>query len=119
MEYLIIAVDKELKVHDWTPFINKFDTNNINLVIKGDLITGSLRLLSMHNWKYLNAFQSGKYTHFLLEKPLTIIRNDSQSTVINNNQTNDDFSNYIEITPNHLEEEDTDNISHHTYENMD
>ena len=117
MEYLIIAVDKELKVHDWTPFMNKFDTSNINLDTKGDLITNSLRLLSMHNWKYLNTFQIGKYTHFLLEKSHAIKQTASQSTLIDSNK-NDDFSNYIEITPNNLDEE-IDNISHHTFENID
>jgi len=40
----------------------------LNIIQKGDLITNALNKLSKENWKYIDTFNDGKYTHFILIK---------------------------------------------------
>ena len=73
MEHLIISTNKDLRIHDWTPFYNCIgpvgsNPFQINIFHKGDLITAALNQLSNHNWEYRNTFTDNKYIYFVLIK---------------------------------------------------
>ena len=75
MDYLILSIDKDLKITDWTPFYNN-KHNNLkhvnNIIYKGDLLYLGLSNLSKYGWIYKDTFINNKTNHFILIKVLNI-----------------------------------------------
>ena len=116
MEHLIISINKNFRVQDWTPFNNEIckdntnvDTNlNVNmnisdinlynndckksrLIYKNELINSSLNRLSNYRWRIDRTFTKGKYIYFVLIRPTIKPRPIKQNVILNLEENNKTF----------------------------
>ena len=70
IKHLIIHTNKDMKIKDWTPFDNKCQNTNMNLIHETQNITIALDTLSNYGWKLKNVFTCDKEPHFMLQKKI-------------------------------------------------